>query len=204
MAMDTKWRDFWNQRFAEHETVYGVEPNAFFRDFLDRQEGHGSLLLPAEGEGRNAIYAAAKGWTVDAFDFSVIAREKALINAAKAQVDLSYELKDIRDYHAGKLYDGIALLYVHLPPHMRIPFHQQIALSLKPGGWLLLEAFTPLQLQYKSGGPQDAAMLYNSDALRSDFSGLDILQLTESVEMLKEGPFHRGEAALVRMLARKK
>ena len=200
--MDNQWRDFWNQRFAEHETVYGTEPNAYFRSFIDRQEKKGDLLLPAEGEGRNAVYAAKQGWKVDAFDFSVMAREKALIFALKEAVSIHYELKDIRDYKAKKQYDGIALLYVHLDPALRVSFHREIARSLKPGGWLLLEAFTPLQLQYKSGGPKDIAMLYDSTTLRSDFAELQIGELSESVIQLAEGPFHQGDAALIRMLAR--
>lgn len=69
--------EFWDQRYRENASVYGLEPNPFFKAFIDKHKS-GRLLLPAEGEGRNAIYAAAKGWQVDAFDFSEVSRDKAL------------------------------------------------------------------------------------------------------------------------------
>jgi hypothetical protein len=87
-------QQFWDQRYQESEWVYGEAPNAFFKAFIDQQPP-GTLLLPAEGEGRNAIYAASKGWTVEAFDFSPVAREKALAGAAAKGVKIRYDLQDI-------------------------------------------------------------------------------------------------------------
>ncbi|HQZ76269.1 MAG TPA: hypothetical protein PLO70_17250, partial [Chitinophagaceae bacterium] len=93
-------QQFWDQRYAENETVYGNEPNKFFRLFID-QHKPGTLLLPAEGEGRNAVYAASRGWQVDAFDFSQVAKEKALDFARGERVVINYELKNIADFKAG-------------------------------------------------------------------------------------------------------
>ena len=73
-------KEMWNQRYAEHELVYGEAPNTFLKAFIDREEP-GSILLPAEGEGRNAVYAASMGWEVFAMDFSTVAQEKALRRA---------------------------------------------------------------------------------------------------------------------------
>ncbi|HEY0354603.1 MAG TPA: hypothetical protein VGC29_00285, partial [Flavisolibacter sp.] len=80
---------FWNKRYADNNWVYGVQPNRFFKQFIDSHKP-GRILLPAEGEGRNAVYAAKKGWTVDAFDFSVVARQKALQLAENNNVHINY------------------------------------------------------------------------------------------------------------------
>lgn len=61
--------DFWNERFAAKEYVYGTDPNSFYKEQLLLLET-GSVLFPAEGEGRNAVYAAKLGWDVTAFDSS--------------------------------------------------------------------------------------------------------------------------------------
>src|SRR6187402_1933393 len=97
-------RQFWDLRYAENETVYGYKPNKHFKLFIDLHKP-GTILLPAEGEGRNAVYAASKGWKVDAFDFSEVAREKALNFAQREKVAINYELKNIADFKATKKYD---------------------------------------------------------------------------------------------------
>ena len=113
---------FWNKRYAENETVYGTAPNKFFKLFID-QHKPGTILLPGEGEGRNAVYAAKKGWKVEAFDFSPVAREKALELAKQQKVQINYEVKSIESFVAEKQYDAVALVYVHLEPVLRAKFH---------------------------------------------------------------------------------
>ncbi|MBS1654999.1 MAG: class I SAM-dependent methyltransferase, partial [Bacteroidetes bacterium] len=112
----------WNQRYTENDTVYGLKPNEFFKQFIDTHKP-GTLLLPAEGEGRNAIYAAKKGWNVDAFDFSEVAKEKALAFAAAEKVKINYDVMNMADFKADKQYDAIALIYVHQPEPIRKKFH---------------------------------------------------------------------------------
>ena len=107
-------KQFWNQRYAENEMVYGREPNAYFKSFIDSHKP-GTLLLPAEGEGRNAVYAATKGWKVDAFDFSEVAKEKAINITRDKKVMINYELKNIAEFKATRQYDAVGLVYVHLP-----------------------------------------------------------------------------------------
>ena len=106
--------EFWNQRYAEKEWVYGQNPNLYFKKFIDSNKP-GTLLLPADGEGRNSVYAATKGWQVDAFDFSEVARKRALDFADSKKEKIKFELKDIQNFKAGKKYDAVALIYVHLP-----------------------------------------------------------------------------------------
>jgi len=94
-------KQFWNQRYTEKDMVYGREPNAYFKAFIDSHKS-GTLLLPADGEGRNAVYAASKGWHVDAFDFSEVARERAMDFARGEKLLINDELKNIEDFFAAK------------------------------------------------------------------------------------------------------
>lgn len=197
---------FWDQRYAESDYVYGTAPNVFFAETLATLPP-GRLLLPCEGEGRNAVYAAAKGWSVQAFDQSAAGRDKALRLARHQGLDpalIDYQLTDVRHFTPDPTdYDLIALIYTHFAPETRQAFFRQLQHWLRPGGQVLLEAFTPAQLQLSSGGPKDPQMLYTAELLQHDFQELDILQLEHSRTHLDEGPFHQGEADVVRLLARR-
>lgn len=193
---------FWNQRYAAHETVYGYQPNTFFKQFIDTHKA-GSILLPAEGEGRNAIYAAKKGWEVDAFDFSEVARDKSLAIAAKENVQIQYAVQLIESFKAVKLYDAVSLIYVHMEPTLRKKFHQEILKSIKPGGFLILEAFGREQIKLKSGGPKDENQLYDAPSLCDDFRSLHILSCQQKEIILSEGAFHEGPASVLRFMGQK-
>ncbi len=195
-------KQFWNQRYAENEIVYGNEPNKFFKLFIDLYKP-GTLLMPAEGEGRNAVYAASKGWQVDAFDFSEVAREKALDFARGERVTIDYELKNIADFKALKQYDAVALVYVHLPDSIRKKFHQEVYNSIKPGGFLMLEAFAKEQIQFESGGPRDENLLYDAPSICSDFPFLHMISCEQKEVMLDEGDFHKGNAAVLRLIGQR-
>lgn len=195
-------QDFWNTRYTAHDNLYGESPNPFFRLFID-QHPPGSLLLPAEGDGRNAIYAAGKGWQVDAFDFSEVAKEKALQFAKARNVSINYTINDIADFKADKQYDAVALIYIHQPENLRKKFHETIYHSMKPGGYLVVEAFAKEQLQFNSGGPKDETMLYDAPTLCSDFQFLHILNCEQKELILDEGPFHQGKAVVLRMVGQR-
>jgi len=194
---------FWNQRYAENETVYGHHPNAYFKLKLDQIKAS-TILLPAEGEGRNALYAASNGWKVNAFDYSETAKEKALANAIKNSVDIVYDVMDIDQYKPMNQYQAIGLIYVHLPPARRSVFHQKVIDSLMPGAILIMEAFSKAQLNHQSGGPKVIEELYSKSDLINDFKDIDIIELEELEIVLDEGPFHQGKASVIRLFAKKK
>lgn len=193
---------FWNTRYQENETVYGTKPNLFFQRFIDTHKP-GTLLLPAEGEGRNALYAAAKGWQVDAFDFSDVAKEKAVSLAAKQKLNINYWVQDLQTFKAEKKYDAVALIYVHLPERLRKAFHRQVYDSLKSGGFLVFEAFAKEQIHHDSGGPKDPALLYDAPSICSDFPFLHLLSCGQKETTLAEGNFHKGKAAVLQMIGQK-
>lgn len=196
-------RNFWNDRYTSNVTVYGQAPNTFFRDQLS-QLTPGKLLLPAEGEGRNAIFAASKGWEAHAFDFSEAARTKALGNALKADVTIRYEVADITTITLPENeYDAIGVIYVHLPESERRIFHHKLVSALKPTGTLILEVFSKEQLGNPSGGPKDAGLLYSLDELREDFRELSPVLAGTFEIVLDEGAFHKGPANVIRFVGSK-
>ncbi len=196
-------KEFWNKRYKEKQFVYGDEPNTFFSDSL-RKLKPGRLLLPAEGEGRNAVFAAKLGWQVNAFDFSESAREKAMRMADENGVDINYIITNLLDFKApSNSFDSIGLIYVHMPPNLRQYFHSSLYKLLVPGGSIILEAFSKEQINKKSGGPKDRDMLYNISDLKNDFSGFNIELLEESETTLSEGLYHSGAASVIRLIAAK-
>lgn len=195
-------KTFWDERYTMHNHVYGEAPNAFFKKFIDSHKP-GSLLLPAEGEGRNAIYAASKGWEVDAFDFSEVAKEKALRNAAKKGVHINYRLQDLDTFRAIKKYDAVGLIYVHLPEEQRKTFHSEVYESIESGGYLVLEAFAKQQIHYQSGGPKDPSMLYDAPSICNDFYFLHVLSCGQKEITLEEGDFHKGKAFVLQLIGQK-
>lgn len=193
---------FWDQRFAEEGFAYGEEPNRFLRDQLNRLVP-GTLLLPAEGEGRNAVWAAAQGWDVYAFDTSTVGRDKALAMARRRGVELDYGLRSITDESVDleRRFDVVALIFVHLPPDVRRMAHRAAVRWLRPGGSLILEAFAKEQLERGTGGPRDLELLFEIADLREDFAGLEIEMLERSEVELDEGRYHRGVASVIRFRA---
>ncbi|MDD3638217.1 MAG: class I SAM-dependent methyltransferase [Bacteroidales bacterium] len=193
----------WDERFSQEEYIYGELPNEFFKSTL-KDLPPGTLLLPGEGEGRNAAWAACQGWDVVAVDYSHAGKAKALKLAQKHQVKLDYRVQDLADLNfAENSFDAIALVFVHLPAAVRKRVHQKLIRSLKPNGLFILEAFHKDQLHYNTGGPKNAEMLYDSALLKSDFGDLQLRQLTETRTMLNEGNWHKGQAAVVRFIGKK-
>jgi len=196
--------NFWDERFAAEEYVYGKAPNAFFANHLEGLRP-GRLLLPMEGEGRNAVYAARMDWQVDAFDSSIEGIRKARNLAQREGVGFRYTHHRVEDFPwPTETYDAVALVFAHVPPELRPAMHQKVVDSLKPGGQLILELFHPDQLGRPSGGPKVVEMLYSPDLLREDFPDIDFQQLKREEIDLSEGSFHQGEAVVTRGYGYKK
>lgn len=194
--------DFWNERYAESSSAYGILPNEFFNEELDKLSP-GSLLLPAEGEGRNAVYALKRGWNVHAFDFSTSARQKAMRLAKDQNLLLDYEVVDALAFDSPKKYDVLALIYAHFPFNIRPDVHRHLLKFLKPNGKIIFEAFSKAQLGKTSGGPKQADMLFAVQDIKDEFKGVDFDLLEEKQLVLGEGRYHRGEASVIRFTGHK-
>ncbi|MDR9418630.1 class I SAM-dependent methyltransferase [Gracilimonas sp.] len=194
-------KDFWNDRYSEPEFVYGTKPNDFFAEQLEQLKP-GKIILPADGEGRNAVYAAQKGWKVQAVDYSKSAKTKALKLASENEVEIDYDLSDLSEYGFGKeKYDAAAFIYVHLPRSIIKKVYQNVIRSLKPGGKVIVEVYSVNQLGRDSGGPKDERVLYTEDKLRDLLSGTDIEWVREMEIDLNEGDYHVGKAMVIRAVA---
>jgi SAM-dependent methyltransferase len=195
--------EFWDVRYSDSEYAYGTDPNLYFKSFIDSNTP-GKIFLPGEGEGRNAVYAALKGWEVYAVDQSKAGMEKARKLAEDNNVNIDYQLQDLSSFEPDTdSYDAIAIIFLHLPPEFREDIHLKLTTLLKPDGLLMIEAFNKGQLGRQTGGPPVLEMLYDEELLRNDFSDLNILELYETTAEYREGPYHQGEAAVIRMIARK-
>lgn len=188
---------FWNEKYGGEEFHYGLKPNRFLELMLESRPP-GRLLFAAEGEGRNAVYAAKQGWEVHAFDQSERAREKAMALAEQEGLEINYQIADALEYESDRPFDAVALIYAHFPAAIRARVHQRLSGLLKPVGELWLEAFAPGQLAYSSGGPKDESMLYTPELLEGDFKDLQIRQAEVTRYVLDEGPGHAGMGEVVR------
>lgn len=198
--------EFWNSRYAKARFVYGTKPNDWFAKCL-LGLANGTLLLPAEGEGRNAVYATKLGWKVNAVDFSESAKTKALQLAEREKVNLaSYELGDLANFRFKiNHYDAVGLIYVHIPSEWRSAFHQKMEQSLKRGGHIIIEAFEKSQLGKNGGGPKNLDQLYELEAIKDDFQEITWLHAEHLPNhKLKEGDGHNGDASVIRLFGEKK
>lgn len=198
--MKDERNEFWNQRYSIVEYVYGEEQNQFFASQISELKP-GNIILPCEGEGRNAVFAATLGWRVKAFDGSSEGRNKAFQLAEKKKVVIDYAIADatVVQYPDNSA-DVVAFIYAHFSNSQRTQIHKKAVSWLKPGGKIILEAFNPEQLQNNSGGPKDLAMLYTLEMLQNDFSGLRIDLIQNIQTTLKEGAFHDGVADVVQFV----
>jgi len=197
-------KEFWNERYAAEEFAYGEAPNDFFAEELKKIKTPGKLLLPMEGQGRNAVYAAKLGWEVVAFDYSQEAKRSALQLAKKHKVTIDYHISTMEDFDAGEeMFDAVAMIYAHLPVEIRKPSHQKLMDALKKGGTFIIEGFEKKQLNYNSGGPKNEDMLYTVEMLSKYFKGTEIAVCEARTLDLREGKYHVGEAAVVRLVTKK-
>jgi len=195
---------FWDERYSVEEYVYGTEPNQFFKEEINKISSPGLLLLPGEGEGRNAVCAASLGWKVDAFDQSTVAKLKAEKLARKNSVSINYSNVDLDKFNPQKNnYDCAAIIFIHLPPQVRTEFHKKVIDAIKPNGKIILELFSKNQFGKTSGGPQDLEMLTSVEEIKKDFKKLKTILLKEVNTDLAEGEKHLGEASVIRFVGEK-
>jgi SAM-dependent methyltransferase len=196
-------KTFWDQRYKESAYAFGKDPNEYFKSVLTGLKP-GKILLPAEGEGRNAVFAASLGWEVFAFDISEEGKRKAEHLAAEKQVRVDYAIAEMKDVqYLPDFFDAIALVFAHFDESLRSAYHKQLGRFLKTGGHLILEGFNKNHLHYNTenpavGGPRDLSMLYAAADLQQDFEGFEIRELVEQETTLNEGAYHAGKGAVVR------
>ncbi|MBS1551123.1 MAG: class I SAM-dependent methyltransferase [Bacteroidetes bacterium] len=207
--MNDIWTARWNDRFSKDEFAYGEEPNNYLKEQLTKLIP-GTILFPAEGEGRNAVYAAKLGWTVSAFDISREGKNKAAKLAEKNNVTIDYRVGELQalDFKTGQ-FDAVALIYAHFPAEIKSQYHKLFDKYLKNNGIIIFESFSKKHIDYvtaneKVGGPKDIESLFSIDEIKSDFPDYEIIELAEKEIELNEGLYHNGTGSVIRFTGRKK
>ena len=202
-------KEFWDDRYSKKDFAFGEQPNNFLKQQLEKFPV-GTILFPAEGEGRNAVFAATLGWTAYAFDISSEAKNKALQLADKNKVAVLYEVGEFQtlSYNTNQ-FDAIGLIYAHFPADKKSIYHKTLTTFLRQGGIVIFEAFSKRHIEYNSinekvGGPKDIEMLFSIDEIKSDFDNFEIIELVEQEIELNEGLFHNGKGSVIRFVGRKK
>jgi 2-polyprenyl-3-methyl-5-hydroxy-6-metoxy-1,4-benzoquinol methylase len=202
------WTSRWNERYSKDEFAYGEEPNNYLKDQLTKLSV-GTILFPAEGEGRNAVYAAKLGWAVSAFDISNEGKNKAMKLAEKNNVTIDYKVGELEtlDFKSEK-FDAIALIYAHFPANIKSLYHKTFDSYLKKNGTIIFESFSKKHINYvtaneKVGGPKDIDSLFSIDEIKSDFPNYEIIELVEQEIELNEGLYHNGTGSVIRFIGKK-
>lgn len=200
---------FWNDRYKNKEFAYGKNPNVFFKETLSELNLSGTILLPAEGEGRNAVYASKYGLDVTAFDISEEGKIKAMELARSERVKIEYKVGELNQLNLKKnSFDSLALIYAHFPENQKEQLHKELAELVKPNGYLILEGFSVNNLELreknpKIGGPGKREMLFSKKEMKETFKNFEIIKLEETLIELNEGNFPKGLASVIRFSGKK-
>lgn len=199
--------DFWDERYASTNYIYGENPNNYLVDKL-KDLNTGKILFAADGEGRNSVYAAIQGFNVYSFDMSKEGKIKAEKLADKNNVKINYKLGNVQDInYENEYFDVLAMIYSHFPADIKFVANNKLTEFLKIGGYLIFELFSKKQIEYqkehKSGGPNNIDMLYSVQEIKDNFKNFEIIELKEEEINLDEGEYHNGLGSVIRFFGKK-
>ena len=201
MSDDKKFRD-WDDRYADSDYLFGTAPNDFLKSVANRLTPNSQILCLADGEGRNGVYLATLGHKVTAIDQSRVGLEKAKKLAEQKQVSIETIEADLAEYDLGvESWDCIVSIFFHIPSAVRAHIYPRIITALKPGGILILESYTPEQLDHGTGGPPISDLMLTKEELAQNFYEMNLEHLQELEREVIEGAGHTGLASVVQLLA---
>ncbi len=199
-------RETWDARFARDDYIFGTAPNVFLASQRSRLVAGQHALCVADGEGRNSVWMAQQGLVVTAFDIAPRGVAKARALAQQAGVTVDFHVAAVEEWDwTPNAFDLVVAIFVQFaPPAVRERMFAGMLRTLKPGGWLLLQGYTPRQLEYRTGGPPCAGHLYTEKLLRQAFAAHEIVELREHDDVLAEGTQHSGLSALIDCVVRRR
>lgn len=205
-SFDPAQLERWNQRFSVDDYIFGKGPNAFLASRRALFRPGMRALSVADGEGRNSVWLASLGLAVTAFDFSPVGVEKARALAREAGVKADHRVSDIFRWNwTEREYDAVVVIFAQfMGAEARKPLFEGMKAALAPGGVLVMQGYTPRQMDYLTGGPKENENFYTPELLREAFRDMEILHLREHDEIIDEGNAHQGMSALVDLVARKR
>jgi SAM-dependent methyltransferase len=202
-SMPVYWDKMWDERFKEVGYYYGTEPNDFLKANINVFKPKGNILCLAEGEGRNSVFLAQHGFRVTAVDGSQAGFVKLHQLAKERGVHVETKVSDLADFNFGeKQWDGIVSIWCHLPKELLVKVLQNSVRSLSSGGVILIEAYTPDQLKFKTGGPQSIELLNTLSEFQGDLKELDQLHGAEVEREIFEGRGHTGLSSVVQYIGK--
>jgi SAM-dependent methyltransferase len=191
----------WDERYSAEEYAYGTNPNNFLEANVSSIP-KGKVLSLAEGEGRNAVFLAKQGYSVTAVDSSLVGLNKARRLVEENGVIVEFIHTDLAEYDLGEnKWDGIVSIFCPLPSSIRKQLHKKVEAALKPNGVFLLEAYTPAQLKYDTGGGNSVDLMQSKESLSLELAGLKFKHLIELERDVVEGIYHTGIGAVVQAIA---
>jgi SAM-dependent methyltransferase len=195
----------WETRYAVPEYAFGKDPNYFLASCKTLLPRSGRVLAIADGEGRNGVWLAEQGLDVLSIDFSPSAQKKARTLAAERHVNVAFQQVDVHTWdYPEAAFDVVVEIFTQFSsPAERALKWAGMRRALKPGGLLIIQGYTPKQLEYGTGGPKQAENLYTRSMLEDDFRGYRDLNIVEEEREIYEGTSHSGMSAVINFTARK-
>jgi SAM-dependent methyltransferase len=201
------YRDFWEGRYrgAGDDYLFGTAPNRFLESRSALFSPDMAVLSVADGEGRNSVWMAEQGCRVTATEISRTALERARKLAHGRHVTVDFLEADIFHWTWPEAsYDAVVGIFIQFAgPVERARLFAGMKQAVRPGGRVLLQGYTPKQLEYRTGGPSAVENLYTVELLRDAFADWEIEHLHEYDEMIAEGAGHAGLSALIDLVARR-
>ncbi|MGG3505030.1 class I SAM-dependent methyltransferase [Paenibacillus lautus] len=194
----------WNERFQGEDYVFGTEPNVFIADMHKKLGLTGDALAIAEGEGRNAVFLAREGMNVTVWDYAESGLNKANKLAEASGVAIRTELVDLHEAQwMQDQWDEIICVFGHFPKELRTKTLEGVKTAVKPGGYFLTEVYSPYQIPYRSGGPQDQQFLYVPEDFLETFAEWRIVHFFMGEVIRQEGQGHQGLSHVIQFAGQK-
>jgi SAM-dependent methyltransferase len=195
----------WQGRYGVPEYIFGKAPNIFLASCRGLLPKSGKAISVADGEGRNGVWLAEQGLDVTALDFSQTAQLKAAALAQERGVNVMLVHADVHTWaYPEAAFDVVVEIFAQFSsPHERVAKWAGMRKTLKPGGLLIIQGYTPKQLQYGTGGPKEIENLYTRPMLEQGFAGFRDVSITEEELEMHEGTAHSGMSAVINVTARK-
>jgi ubiquinone/menaquinone biosynthesis C-methylase UbiE len=195
----------WQTRFSVPDYVFGKGPNYFLESCKPLLPKSGKVLAVADGEGRNGVWLAEQGLDVTSLDFSEAAQQKAATLAKERGVKIALVHGDVHTWnYPDAAYEVVAEIFTQFStPPERAQKWAGMRRTLKPGGLLIIQGYTPKQLDYGTGGPKELDQLYTRPMLEQAFGDLRDVKIAEEEREIREGSDHGGMSAVITLTARK-
>ena len=195
----------WQERYGTPDYLFGKAPNYFLASCKTLLPKSGKALAVADGEARNGVWLAEQGLDVTSIDFSDAAQAKAAALAKERGVAIKLVHTDVHAWdYPPDAFDVVVEIFTQFSaPAERARKWAGMRRTLKPGGLLIVQGYTPKQLQYGTGGPKEIENLYTRAMLEQTFGDFRDVEIVEEEREMHEGAAHGGMSAVIGLTARK-